>query len=198
MPWPVWLSWSSSCEQKGHQFSSQWGHMPSVRVQSSVQGACERQPIHVSLSHWCFSPSLSPSLVLSLKINKILKNKIKYPACIHFNVLVSTNGSVFYSKCSKSYFHPSIEWDVSLIPFAIQCLWAGSFLHTYLINVSLITCSRLVWIASSSISTQALFSSFHESKTKRMNITVNIFSSTTLLPALEVCGWGRSCVYVQL
>ena len=33
-------------------------------------GVCERQPIDVSLSHSCFSPSLSPSLPLSLKINK--------------------------------------------------------------------------------------------------------------------------------
>ena len=33
-------------------------------------GAQERQPIDVSFSHWCFSPSLSPSLPLSLKINK--------------------------------------------------------------------------------------------------------------------------------
>ena len=36
-------------------------------------GACERQPIDVSLTHQHFSPSLSPSLPLSSKINKILK-----------------------------------------------------------------------------------------------------------------------------
>ena len=33
-------------------------------------GACERQPIDVSLTHGCFSPSLSPACPLSLKINK--------------------------------------------------------------------------------------------------------------------------------
>ena len=33
-------------------------------------GMCERQPIDVSLAHRCFSPSLSPSLPCSLKINK--------------------------------------------------------------------------------------------------------------------------------
>ena len=33
-------------------------------------GACERKQINVSLTHWCFSPSLSPSRSLSLKINK--------------------------------------------------------------------------------------------------------------------------------
>ena len=39
--------------------------------------ACERQSIDVSLSHPCFFPSLSPSLPLSLKINKILFKKKK-------------------------------------------------------------------------------------------------------------------------
>ena len=34
-------------------------------------GACERQPhTDVSLTHQCFSPSLSPSFPLSLKINQ--------------------------------------------------------------------------------------------------------------------------------
>ena len=33
-------------------------------------GACKRQPIDVSLTHQCFSPSLPLSLRLSLKINK--------------------------------------------------------------------------------------------------------------------------------
>ena len=33
-------------------------------------GACESQPIDASLAHQCFSPCLSPSLPLSLKINK--------------------------------------------------------------------------------------------------------------------------------
>ena len=34
------------------------------------QGTYEKQSINVSLSHKCFSPFLSPSLPLSLKINK--------------------------------------------------------------------------------------------------------------------------------
>ena len=37
----------------------------------SQSGACERQPIDVSLAHQCFSPSLSPSFPLSLK--KLIK-----------------------------------------------------------------------------------------------------------------------------
>ena len=40
-------------------------------------GMYERQLINVSLSHRCFSPSLSPSVPLSLKtINKILKKNL--------------------------------------------------------------------------------------------------------------------------
>ena len=33
-------------------------------------GSCKRQPINISLAHRCFSLSLSPSIPLSLKINK--------------------------------------------------------------------------------------------------------------------------------
>ena len=35
-----------------------------------LMGACERQPVDVSLTHGCFSPSLSSPLPHSLKINK--------------------------------------------------------------------------------------------------------------------------------
>ena len=38
--------------------------------QAPLLGVCKRQPTDVSLKHRCFSPSLSPSLPLSLKINK--------------------------------------------------------------------------------------------------------------------------------
>ena len=37
-------------------------------------GTCERRLTHVSLAHRCFSPSLSPSLPLSLKNKSLLKN----------------------------------------------------------------------------------------------------------------------------
>ena len=46
------------------------GHMPGLWARSPVQ-ANERQPIDVSSTFQCFFPSLSPSLPLSLKINKI-------------------------------------------------------------------------------------------------------------------------------
>ena len=62
------VGWASSHNTKGHRFHPQSGHMPGLRVQSLAQNTYERQPINVSLAHWCFSPSLSPSLALSLKI----------------------------------------------------------------------------------------------------------------------------------
>ena len=45
-------------------------HMPGLQVWSPFGGIYERQPIPISLAHQCVSPSLSPFLPLSLKINK--------------------------------------------------------------------------------------------------------------------------------
>ena len=59
-----------SCRAKGRQFDSWSGHLPGFQVWSPV-GACARENwTDVSLTHQCFSPSLSPSLHLSMKINK--------------------------------------------------------------------------------------------------------------------------------
>ena len=81
-----------------------------VRAKASVAGqvpplkACKRQPIIVSLTHHCFSPSLP--LPPSLKINKILKKKtlqhlLSYRQVFHVVVVkfVDSHGSNLY--CSK-------------------------------------------------------------------------------------------------
>ena len=71
-PWLVQLSGlSAGCEPKGRQFNSQLGPMPGLWAGSPVWGTQE------ATTHWCFSPSLSPSLPLSLQkwINKIFKKK---------------------------------------------------------------------------------------------------------------------------
>ena len=71
---PDWygsVGWALSQEVKVCWFDSWSGHMPGLWV----KGHCERQPTNVPLSHWCFSPSLSLSLPLSQKINKIFKKK---------------------------------------------------------------------------------------------------------------------------
>ena len=65
-PWLAWLSgWAPACKLKGSP-----GSIPS-------QGTCLGcGPGREARTHWCFSPSLSFSLPLSLKINKwnLLKN----------------------------------------------------------------------------------------------------------------------------
>ena len=64
---PGWCSsvdWERAYEPKGHWFNSQSGYMPQLRAMSPVGGVQE------TATHWCFSLSLSPSLPLSLKINK--------------------------------------------------------------------------------------------------------------------------------
>ena len=68
---PGWcgsVDWTWACEPKGLWFNSQSGHIPGFRVRSPVGGTWE------ATTHWCFSPSLSPFLPLSLKTNKIKKN----------------------------------------------------------------------------------------------------------------------------
>ena len=54
------VGWASSGKLKGHQFGSRSGPMSGLQVQSPR--VCKRQPINISLLHWWFSPSVSPSL----------------------------------------------------------------------------------------------------------------------------------------
>ena len=63
---PGWcgsVDWVPACELGCCQFDSQSGHMPGLLARSLVGGMRE------ATTHWCFSPSLSPSLPPSLKIN---------------------------------------------------------------------------------------------------------------------------------
>ena len=53
-----------SCEPKACRFNSQSGHMPGLWIWSPVR---VRREIDVSLSQWCVSHPLSPSLPISLK-----------------------------------------------------------------------------------------------------------------------------------
>ena len=59
----------SSGKPRGLQFDSQSGHMVGLQAGARL-GVFEGEPIKVSLAHRCLSPSFSPPLPLSLKINK--------------------------------------------------------------------------------------------------------------------------------
>ena len=69
---PGWcgsVDWVLACKLKGRWFDSQSGHMPGLWARSPVRGVWGDALMFLSLS-------LSPSLTLSLKVNKILyKNK---------------------------------------------------------------------------------------------------------------------------
>ena len=62
------MDWVPAWKPKGHRLDSQSGDMPGLRAKSPVE-----RGVWEATTHWCFSPSFSPSLPLSKsKINKIL------------------------------------------------------------------------------------------------------------------------------
>ena len=69
MLWPVWLSWTSSPTRwKVTSLIPTQGTCPGCRF-SPRSGHMGEATDWYFLSHWCSSPSFSPSLPLSLKIN---------------------------------------------------------------------------------------------------------------------------------
>ena len=69
---PDWcgsVGWVSFWKVKGHWFNSWSGHMPGLQVQPPVRVHTRGKLLNASLKHWCFSPSLPPSLTISLKTN---------------------------------------------------------------------------------------------------------------------------------
>ena len=67
-PSPGWcgsMDWVPACTPKGHWLDSLPRHMPGLQARSPVGGMWE------ATTHWCFSPCLSPSLPLCLKIKYI-------------------------------------------------------------------------------------------------------------------------------
>ena len=63
--WCDSVDWVPAYEPKGCQFDSQSGHVPGYRTGPWLGGIWE------ATTYWCFSPSLSLSLPLSLKIKQI-------------------------------------------------------------------------------------------------------------------------------
>ena len=80
--------WAGHCpaNQKVTGFVAHQGTSLGLRP-GPRKGVCERQPIDFSLAYPYFSPSLFPSLPLSLKLNKIFKKYIKLFVTFTFYLL---------------------------------------------------------------------------------------------------------------
>ena len=93
-------------------------------------------------SHQCFSPSLSPSLTLSLKINKWnLKKKnrvLQTDHCLQEVVCVSWWGNSAFLVCSHLCEEQSFQWPDASDPYTlialgtVGCGREGNFLTPYL------------------------------------------------------------------
>ena len=74
---------ASSHKPKGCRFNSQSGHMPRLLV-GPWSGNVWEATNHFFLSHWCFSPSLSPSLPNSLESISKSSDEVKKYVYIYF------------------------------------------------------------------------------------------------------------------
>ena len=70
---------------------------------SPSAGTCERRPTGVSVSHWQFSPSLSPSFSLFLKINKENLFKKSINAINHIKRLKKKNHMIMSTDVEKAF-----------------------------------------------------------------------------------------------
>ena len=86
------MDWELACEPRGYRFDSQSGHMPGLWVKSPMGG------VRGATTHRCFSPSLSPSLPLSLKTNKqnLKKKKMVYWKYVMHIPIVFSNFILIY------------------------------------------------------------------------------------------------------
>ena len=99
---PGWcgsMDWAPACKPKGHWFNSMSGHMPGLRARSPA-GSRDRQP-HIE--------GFSPSLPLSLKINKIFFKKERNWKCTRFaHVGRTENAKGSPGKVEKTRVHTLI------------------------------------------------------------------------------------------
>ena len=113
---------------KGHRFNTQSGHMPGMWAKFPVWGAWE------ATTHWCFSPSLSPSLPLciKIKINKIFK-KLFFSWSSNFHVSKSNCLSLALNLLDPLLafdivIHPPVHEVLCLLDFRDKALiWIYSY-----------------------------------------------------------------------
>ena len=112
-PWLVWLSGlSASMQIKGLpvQFP--------VRANTWVVARSPEGGIRKATTHWCFSPSLSPSFPLSEnKINKIFKKKKEK------------------SEKTSEWEEKKFKWSITLSGSDYHCDYLGVF-HSFYVEIS--------------------------------------------------------------
>ena len=111
---PGWcgsVDWVLTCEPKGHGFNSQSGHMPGLQARSPEKGMWQ------ATTQRCFSPSLSPSLPLSLKINSLFFLMSSFSILIHcsFPSLIPISFPLFFIYYLWSNSH-NISLSLSVSP----------------------------------------------------------------------------------
>ena len=87
LPWLVWLRWLEHCpsDHSVAGFDSQSWYIPRLWVRFMVGTCTRRQPVCVSLLHWCFSRLKQWKNVptLGLKIRYLLNCGVFYISYIH-------------------------------------------------------------------------------------------------------------------
>ena len=133
---PGWcgsVDWVLAYELKGQQFDSKSGHMPGWRARSLVGAFWE------ATTHRCFSPSLSPSFPLSLKINTFKKWNKNWPdiltgflSCKSFNsplhFIFYFVGFNFYCISPLSFTPPCTLLSCTITTLLSMCMSPFSFL----------------------------------------------------------------------
>ena len=111
--WCGSADWEPACEPKGGQFDPQSGRMPGLWARSPVGGAWE------ATTHWCFSPSLSPSLPLCL--NQLFCFKPVFSLCLKIN-------KIFLKNClSRS----KIQYSLCVYIYLCVCIYIFVCIYTY-------------------------------------------------------------------
>ena len=114
------------------QFHSPSGHLPRLRVRFLVRVHAGGSPL-MSLSNRCFPPSLSPSLPLSLKVNKSKKwlqfdreqewHKLRYTCKLQGNFSPLVGRMRSWDKNRSSFIGINVLMCISI--FHVSCLQSG-------------------------------------------------------------------------
>ena len=160
------MAWWIECQPVNQKVAS------SIPSQARSPGGitCERQTIDTSLTHWCFYPSLCPSLPLSLKINKWNLKKEK-------RILLGSIG--LFSTAGPSWNLNIMIRNLAKLKADIQSM-IGIFLGT-LTSAKIKLCTQRV-----------------RSKSGMMQLDGKLTCDVTVLSQLSSLGIGSNCPYFTM